>query len=78
GWQAKTMDVLVLREGCIVSMSTPYPPAPFRVRSGTVDIPHTTTSTYISIFFYKKHTEIKKPSDKLREPLKFTLFFFIR
>ncbi|MGE7185493.1 hypothetical protein ACQKKK_16260 [Peribacillus sp. NPDC006672] len=49
-WQAKTMDVLVLQEGCIVSMSTPYPPASFRVRSGTVDIPQTTIS-YLCLHF---------------------------
>ncbi|PFZ84966.1 hypothetical protein COL70_26480, partial [Bacillus pseudomycoides] len=52
GWQAKTMDVLVLQEGCIVSMSTPYPPAPFRVRSGTFD-KHDIKLFLISSYFTK-------------------------
>lgn len=38
------MNVLILQEGFIVSVSTPYPPAPFRVRSGTVDTPLATIS----------------------------------
>ena len=35
------------QEGRIVSVSTPYPPEPFRVRSGTVDTHHAATFFHI-------------------------------
>lgn len=47
GWQVKTITVLTIQEGRIVSVSTPYPPVPFRVRSGTVDTHDATTSYHI-------------------------------
>ncbi len=36
----QNVNVLTNQEGRIVSVSTPYPPSPLRVQSGTVDTRH--------------------------------------